>query len=217
MTDTTSNDNSDSMYDRFVRSSRIDADNWRDPQHDLEALRLASPAERRRMEQFLIQRGIRHIIDVEALALLDTPPAKAALMAAFRSGSNAIRAAVARLVPEVIQEHERQSELISRIAVCDAYDGLDLTLDQIQATHPPEVIAAMLKRIAQDPGVAAVHFVALLYFMYGIAEEPFDWSHRPFFLRFNAGDEIDREDAFRELCQNISQDFNPYAGFFPKG
>jgi len=205
------------MYHRFVRSSRIDADNWRDPQHDLEALRLASPEEGKRIEQFLLQRGIRHFIDVEALALLDTPAAQAALVAAFQNGSSPIRAAVARLVPDLIQEHERQSELISRIAVCDAYDGLDLTLDQIQATHPPEVIEAMLKRIAQDPGVAAVHFVAMLYFMYGIAEEPFDWSHRPFFLRFNAGDEADREAAFRELCQKIEQDFNPYAGFFMKG
>jgi len=106
----------DSMYDRFRRAAQIDADNWRDPQHDLEAIRL---------------------------------------------------------------------------------------------------IDAMLHRIVRDPGVAAVHFAAMLLYLHGQASEPFDWEQRPFLLRFNPGDQGDRRNAFMELCQRIGTSSAPYLLHWP--
>jgi hypothetical protein len=64
----------------------------------------------------------------------------------------------------------------------------------------------MLRRIARDSGVAAVHFAALLLYLHGLASEPFDWEQRPFFLRFNSDDACDRRAAFVELCQKIGYD-----------
>lgn len=202
------------MFERFRRSAQINSDNWRDPQHDLEAIRLATPQERSEIETFLIARGVVHFMDAEALALLDTPRARDALLSAFRRGKAEIRAAVVYLAPELIAHDERQKELLDRIATCDAYEGLSLTLTQIQLDHSPAVIDAMLRRMARDPGTAAVHFAAMLFLLCGITEEPFDWKFRPFFLRFNPGDEVDRRAAFEEICQRINQDVTRYEEFW---
>lgn len=203
------------MYDRFVRSAQIDANNWRDPQHDLEAIRRADADERKQIELFLVTRGVRHYIDAEALALLDTPRAREVLREAYRSGSTEIRAAVAWLPPELIAQDERLAELVRRIDEADAYEGLSLTLAQIETTRPPEVIEAMLRRIATDPGVAAVHYAAMLFYLKGIAAEAFDWDHRPFFLRFNPGNEADRRRALIELCERIGEDPARFVSLLP--
>jgi len=193
------------MADRFIRAAAIDADNWRDPQHDLEAIQLANQEERSAIENFLIRRGIQHFIDAEALATLDTPTARQALIAAFKTGTSEIRAAVAYLTPHLIDDVSRTTDLIGRIHECDAYNGLTLTLSEIETNHPTTVIQAMLRRIACDPGVAAVHFAGLLLYLHGQASEPFDWDQRPFLLRFNPGDEADRQAAFADLCSKIQQ------------
>lgn len=193
----------ESMAERFRRAALIDLDNWRDPQHDLEAIRLASAAERTEIERFLLSRGVTHCMDVEALALLDSPAAQQALRTAFAAGPLEIRAAVALFAPELVPASERTAELLRRIDECDVYNGLSLTLSQLESEHPPEIIVAMLRRIARDPGVTAVHFAGLLLFLHQQAAEPFDWEQRPFLLRFNPGDAADRRQAFAELCQRI--------------
>lgn len=206
---------SPSMYERFRAAAQINVDNWRDPEHDLDAIRLANPAERQAIEQFLIARGIGHYIDAEALALLDTPSAQQALLDAFRLGSTEIRAAVARVAPHLIPNDEQLSELLQRVDECDAYKGLDLTLQQIESMHPPKIIEAMLYRIVRDPGVVAVHFAAMLLYLNGKAASAFDWEQRPFYLRFNAGDEVDRRQAFIELCDQLGHASHPYCQTWP--
>jgi endogenous inhibitor of DNA gyrase (YacG/DUF329 family) len=193
----------ESMSDRFRRAALIDLNNWRDPQHDLDALRQATPDERAEIERFLLSRGVNHCMDVEALALLDSPAAQQALRAAFTAGPLEIRAAVALFAPALVPASERIAELLRRIDECDVYNGLSLTLSQLESDHPPEVIVAMLRRILRDPGVSAVHFAGLLLYLHQQAAEPFDWEQRPFLLRFNPGDEADRQQAFAELCQRI--------------
>lgn len=205
----------ESMVERFMRSAQIDADNWRDPQHDLEAIKLATPTERVAIEEFLIIRGISHFMDVEALVLLDTPTAHQALRAAFENGSMDIRAAVAHLAPHLIEDDARLADLIRRVELCGVYENLDITLRQIESTHPPAVIHAMLQRIIREPGVAAVHFAGLLLYLHGEASEPFDWHQRPFLLRFNPGDESDRRQAFKELCDRIQRDAERYDEQWP--
>lgn len=54
-----------------------------------------------------------------------------------------------------------------------------------------------------------MHFAALLLFVQGITDEPFDWSERPFFLRFHSTGE-QRRKVFRELCQRIGIDAAPF-------
>ncbi|MBL8892771.1 MAG: hypothetical protein JNL67_22535 [Planctomycetaceae bacterium] len=197
----------ESRFERFRRSAKIDLEKWRDPTHDLEAILGANAEERDQIEQFLLARGIQHVMDVQALALLDTEAARMALVAKWRSGPPEIRAAVVHFAPTLVGETEKLDELVGRIGECDVYDGLDLTLQQIEINHPPQVVLAMLQRIARDPGVVAVHFAAMLLFIRGQASEPFDWEQRPFFLRFGVGDEADRQAALRELSQRIGVQF----------
>jgi hypothetical protein len=195
-----------SMYERFRRRARVSLENWRDPQHDLEAIRLADPSDRSLIEQFLVAGGVKHMMDAEALALLGTPRAQQALLDAFRDGSPEIRAAVVHVAPNLIREAERLQELLQRIGECDVYNGLDLTLRQVEVIHPPVVMAAMLARVTRESGVAAVHFAGMLLFLHGQAQEPFDWEQRPFLLRFNSGDEMDRQVALRDLGQRINME-----------
>lgn len=204
-----------SMLERFRGAARIHAGNWRDPEHDLEAIRLATPEERQAIEQFLIARGINHYIDVEALALIDSPDAHRALLDAFHNGSTEVRAAVARVAPNLIPDDEQLAELLQRVDECDAYKGLDLTLQQIESTHPRLIIEAMLHRIVRDPGVVAVHYAALLLYLNGKATSAFDWDLRPFLLRFNAGDDADRRQAFIELCDQLGYTSAPYCKAWP--
>lgn len=203
------------MFDRFLAAARIDPDHWRDPAHDLEAIRLATPEERRAIEQFLIARGVKHYIDVEALALIDSPDAHRALLDAFKNGSTEVRAAVAQVAPNLIPENELFLELLQRVDECNVYEGLDITLQQIEAKHPPAIIEAMLHRIVRNPGVVAVHYTALLLYLHGQAKNAFDWEERPFFLRFNRGDDADRRQAFIELCDRLGRASAPYCEAWP--
>lgn len=201
---------SETPWQRFLRAARITAENWRDPQHDWQAIQQASPGERLSIEQYLMARGVRHAIDVQALAMLGTPGADQALREAFQSGSAEIRAAVVRFAPQTIEPAAMRSELLQRVAECDAYAGLSLTLEQIEGEYTPQLQAAMLTRIARDPGVAAVHFAGLLLYLHGQAESTFDWEQRPFLLRFNPGDVADRRVALAELCDRIGASSETY-------
>jgi len=194
---------SDCYWQRFLRAAEITADNWRDPQHDWAAIRLASPAERVAIEQYLVTRGVRHPVDAEALSMLGTPSADHALREAFRSGSAETRAAVARFAPQVIEVDAAQRELLRRIEECDVYHGLSMTLEQIEAQYSVELLPAMLRRIARDPGVTAVHFAGLLLYLHDQAPTAFDWEQRDFLLRFNPGDEEDRKGALSALCRRL--------------
>jgi hypothetical protein len=49
-----------------------------------------------------------------------------------------------------------------------------------------------------------VNFAAMLLYIHGKAQEPFDWAQRPFLLRFNTDDGDERREAFLELCQRLS-------------
>ena len=204
-----------SMFDRFRAAAQIHAGNWRDPEHDLDAIRMATPEERKAIEQFLLSRGIQHFIDAEALALLNTPTAQQALLKAFHTGTTEVKAAVAQVAPDLIPNDEQLSELLQRVDQCDAYKGLDFTLQQIESMHPPPIIETMLQRIVRDPGVVAVHYAALLLYLHGKATSAFDWDLRLFLLRFNAGDDADRRQAFIELCDQLGCASAPYFEAWP--
>jgi hypothetical protein len=79
--------------------------------------------------------------------------------------------------------------------------GLSLNGTTEYAINPsrdlgPRIVHAIL------PIAGAVQFAALLWFVYGKADNPFDWDRRPFFVRFNTPDRSEREAVFVDLCQN---------------
>jgi hypothetical protein len=190
--------------DRFVASMTMTFDMWHDGiGYDLDALSAASPSELAAIERTLINHSPRDWRDVEALAQIDTPAARAALEAALKDPDPQVRREAMLHVPDKVDPADRERRLLALIKTASPFGGLTEALDDIEEFHPPSVINAMLRATLQGDGEAAVHFAAMLFFLHGKAAEPFDWSHRPFFLRFNTTDPAERRAAFDEHCRVI--------------
>jgi hypothetical protein len=200
----------DGALERFRRSMRIGYDQWHDGVgYDLEALRTASPEERRGIEDLLVIGGVRDWRDAEALAALDTPRARQALLGALDGGDAALAVAIAGYAPDLVGERRRAAVLAHAIETAVLYGGLSEALDEAASFHPPEVVDALFRAALAREGEAAVHCAALLAYVHGKATEPFDMELRPFFLRFHTDDPAERRRAFDELLVLIGRPLRP--------
>jgi hypothetical protein len=198
---------------KFLNSMIIDYEKWHDGiGYDLDALKAMSQSEVQAVEQVLIDHQPRDWRDIEALAQIDSPAAKKAVETALRSHDPKVRLEALRHVAEKVDNKERERLMIEAIETRDLYDGLSDVIDELPDFHPPGAIEALFRGSLKRDGEAAVHFAALLMYLHGKAAEPFDWNHRPFFLRFNTTDRGEREAAFRELCAIVGVDPEKYLG-----
>ncbi len=195
------------MAERFEKSLAIDYDKWKEGiGYDVDAIREANADERRMIEDILLYREIAGWREVEALAVLDTPAARKRLKKAAREGSNEVRLAVARKAPMLVSQRERIAALVHAFGTGEIFSGLSEALAEAAEFHPPAVKDAIFRGALHREGGAAVHLAALLMFLHGKAKVPFDWDHRPFFLKFHAPPGPEREALFRELCEKIGVD-----------
>jgi hypothetical protein len=105
-------------------------------------------------------------------------------------------------------------KIIARILQRGLYEeGLSLAIDLVPEYATPYLRNVLLDcaRIGQ-PDVR-VHAAALCLYLAGKAKEPFDWKHRPFFLKFGEEDPAIRKRAFEELCRRIGSS----DGHWPQG
>ena len=189
---------------RFVASMEGIGNNWRDGiGYDVRLLKSAMPHEIAVIESLLLIHGVNDWRDVEALAAIDSEGARKRLREALKDGVPLITFAIAQHAPDLVSDAERTKSLVDALERSEIYGGLTQALLQAEDFHPPEVIAALLRGALARSGEAAVHFAAMLMFVYGAAQSSFDWKHRPLFLRFNTEDRAEREAAFRELCKKI--------------
>ena len=73
------------------------------------------------------------------------------------------------------------------------------------AEHPTQPVKDALFRAALTrTGEASIHAAALLFFIYGVTKEPFDWAERPFVLKFATQDRTEREALFKQLCARVN-------------
>lgn len=192
---------------RFEQSMEIDYYKWHDGiGYDLDALKEATAAERQAIETILLGRGMKDWRDVEALAALDTPAGNRALQAAIEHPKAEIRLAVTRYAPHLVAANQRTTSLVAALETARFGSGLAEAIDEAAEYHPPEVVAALFRGALRRVGDGPVHFAALLMYLHGQADEPFDWEQRPFFLRFHTEDRAAREAVFRELCQKVGVD-----------
>lgn len=163
--------------------------------YDLEALAGMTPEERATVEATLIA----HLADpgdwrdVEALAALDTPGAVAAVNAAKKHRNTDVRNYVLQTLVEA--KPQSAAELEDEIVHAVERGALDLA-----QSHPtPRVKRALLDCARLTDPVTRVNAAALLMYLCGKADEPFDWSQRPFFLRFGSEDMKELRAAWTEL------------------
>jgi hypothetical protein len=196
---------------RFEASMKIGFEEWHDGiGYDIEALRRASQGERYAIEQILINHSPRDWRDVEALAEIKTKCAREAIKEAIKDPNPVVRIAVARFAPDLVTDNERTQSLIDALQNTEPFWGLAQVLDEVEKYHPEEVKEALIKGSLNRKGEVAVHFAAMLFYLFGEAKEPFDWEKRPFFLRFDTEDRNERIEVFRALCKKLKIDPEKY-------
>jgi hypothetical protein len=198
-------------YDRFINSMIITFEMWHDGNgYDLDALKLLDPPEIHAIEQKLIQHSPRDWRDIEALAQIDSEAARKAVEAGLQSADEHVRRVAREYAGQKQPPEDREKLLLQSLAKDDLFGGLSQAIDEAAEFHPPTVVEALIKGAANRTGQTAIHFAALLYFIHGKSKEPFDWDHRPFFLRFDTPNREERKAVFRELCATIGVDASKY-------
>ena len=183
-------------YQRFVESMEIGFAEWHDGiGYACEALAGLPPEERAAVEALLVARltASGSWRDVEALEALGTPGAKEALWGAARHGCPEVK----NRALEVLLRAEPQAyaELEEEVVRAVRKGALDLA-----QSHPtPRVRRALLDCTRLADPVTRVNAAAMLLYICGKADEPFDWNQRPFFLRFSTEDKGELRAAWKEL------------------
>jgi HEAT repeat protein len=189
---------------RFEMSMEIDYEKWHDGiGYDLDAIRLASQIERIAIEQMLIHHSPRDWRDIEALAQIDTETARETIKNAIEDPNPAVRVAVTRYAPNLVTKSERSHSIIKALQHAKIFGGLSQILDDIEEYHPAEVKDALIEGLLTREGDVAVLFAAMIFYLYGKAEESFDMKKRPFFLLFNTENKEKRVQVFLELCRQL--------------
>jgi hypothetical protein len=184
-------------YERFLKSMKIGYMEWHDGAgYDLDALAALTPEDRGAAETLLITRltGEADWRDVEALAALGTPGAMVAVKTAAKHCNPEVRNCALRILAETGPQQaapELERDIVRAVA------GGDIDLAE---SHPtPEVKRALLDCARLADPTTRVHAAAMLMYLCGKADGPFDWDQRPFFLRFGTADNQELRAAWTEL------------------
>lgn len=190
---------------RFERSMALDYEAWREgSSYDLAAIADATPAERQEIAALLAATGLRDWRDIEAAARLGGRAGRRLLRRAWREGGSVQRLALLRQAPGFVSEAQRIQALVQALAEVRPFEGLSDCLAEVEDCHPPAVIDALWRAAEGRGREAAVHCAAMLAFLHGLAETPFDWAQRPLFLRCASDDAAERAQALAELRNRIA-------------
>jgi hypothetical protein len=189
----------------------IDFEKWHDGiGYDLEALAEANNEEREEIERILVTKDTRDWRDIEALAIINTPKARSTIIQALLGNNNEVNMAVLRFAPELISNQVKTRVLVKALKSASFFDGFSHTLNIVGEYHPEEVVRELFHGLIYREGGIAVHFAAILFYIYGKAETIFDEEHRDFFLKFNTSILSDRKLVIKELCEKINVDYSEY-------
>lgn len=173
--------------------------------YPLDGLDTLDAADRERLCSQWVVRGWR---EVEVLAAVGTPAARAMLRAGFDAAGVSrleIGLALLRCSPDLLSEDERSDLVCQAIAQARGGQGLDAALAAALAWHPAPVMRALWQALMQPDAVVVVHVAALLHHLHGLAGEPFDLAQRSEFLRFADDDPNVRAAANERLRQATRQ------------
>lgn len=195
---------------RFKESMKMNYDKWHDGiGYDIEALNEADEKERETIEDILKANNPRNWRDIEALAILGTPGAQTTLLNSINN-DHEINMAVIRYAPWLVDDKLKTGLIVKSLRSAVFYYGLRQTLHIIEDFHPPEVIDELFYGILKREDGVAVHFAAMLFYVFGEAETSFDDDKRDFFLKFNVSSYSDRLRYFKTLCEKIKVNPDKY-------
>ena len=198
------NPSSPTPFQRFRVSMNIGFEEWHDGiGYDIEALRMVSQEERDAIEQILINHYPRDWRDIEALAEINTKRARETIKEAMKDPNPVVRIAVTRYAPDLVTDSERTKSVVDALGSAEIFFGFAQVLDEVERYHPEEVKDALIKGLLTREGDIAVLYAGMLFYLFGEAEEPFDWGRKPFFLRFNTENRKERLKVFQELCRKL--------------
>jgi hypothetical protein len=197
---------SSAAHDAFVKSMEMDSDKWHDGVgYDFAVLSQLTPAERDSVASTLATRleTSGDWRELEALARIATPLARRAVKRAFLSGPLRTRLYALRELLAVGEKIDPDPLIAEAFDRGDIYDGLSIAIDLAAQYRRVGLIPALLERTLKGTAEARIHAAALIWFLAGKTEEPFDMKERPFFLRFGEEDEGMRREAYAALCRRI--------------
>ena len=193
-----------SAYDRFIASMTITQEMWHDGiGYDTDALSELSADEMMTLVERMKDCGDWR--DVEALgqiALMKDEMVSKAAPAALKDrakSNDKIGLRAAEALSELGEKVDVEDSIVKALLTMKNDAAFSEVLDLSEGYPTPRVKEALLKCAKEHSGMG-VHCAAMLYFHAGLANEAFDWDHRPFFLRFGDDDAEDRARAFKELC-----------------
>jgi hypothetical protein len=192
--------------ERFLTSMSLDVERWRDGDpYDLTALDGFTSADRAEVVHVLAERlaGPGDWRDVDALAALDTPAADALLADCVRHANVIVRLWAGRRLAERGAPEALDRELLDVLGDPDSDAPIEMTMHLVNEYPTLAVRKALLQCAVEGATHLRVHAAALALYLAGRATEPFDWGHRPLFLRFADEDRSARLAAMQDLRRMI--------------
>src|SRR5262245_4415499 len=199
-------ENSSPAYKKFVNSMQITSDQGRDGiGFDLDTLEQVSETERENLTRMLTERLDEYgdWREMDALMLIGTPAAKDAVRRASTSPNLETQLHAAKKLAEAGDPVDLEGIIIVTLRNTDRSSGLSQAIHLAEQYPSPRLQEALLDLALNGSEEQRIHCAALALYHGGKAESPFDWDHRPFFLRFGDDDRQVQIDAYKELCQRL--------------
>lgn len=200
------NPNFSEAYNTFIKSMNITVDEWRDGiGFNIDALDKVTDPERDALVKILAER-LQNNPDwreIESLGAIGTPAAKEAVRSALKRGSSATRLYAAKQLAEMNESENLENVIIETLRKTSLYEGLTQALDMAEQHPSPRIQETLIDLALNGNEDQRIHCAALALYLGGKAKEPFDWEHRPFFLRFGDEDRKVQIEAYKELCRRL--------------
>ncbi|MBI3706467.1 MAG: hypothetical protein HY246_02080 [Proteobacteria bacterium] len=201
-------------FDRFVASIVPISGQWRDDEmYDVAAIHDMTVGERRLLIDLLTGRDMTWR-EVEALAVIDTPAARAAVDAASKHHlSIDTRLAAAEVMhrqgcmPDLDAFLARQLRNLAYPA-----NGLTRAL-RLAERHPTAAVKQALLWASYNCTECAPHCANLLLSLAGVGKDRSDVDLQPLLIKLGMhNSSFDRDAAFAELCRLVAMQLDPSAG-----
>jgi hypothetical protein len=189
-------------YQLFLDSMIMDFDKWHDGiGYDLEALERLNPKERASIEKLLIMKleEAGNWRDVQALIALGTTSAlKAADRARFHKKDRVRHYALRKVLTIQVLRDATTSDMteLEEQAIQAVKHG---NFEMAECMPTMRVKRALLYSAREGGRETRGSAAAFLLYLCGQTSEPYDWSQRPFFLRFAADDPTTLQQTWEEL------------------